>query len=153
MAGAAWDLGMSVATGRPVLGEVLTAVSYSLRLALLATIIGFVLGSLFGFVAGYFRNSIVDRGVTAVGFRRQRAALLAGNAVSHRLQRQILPCCRPPAADRWRDWLAVGPGASAVHAAAGDYAVGDPDGIIAPCVRKWRTFLVRSLSSACAPAG
>jgi len=55
------DLGMSVATGRPVLGEVLTAVSYSLRLALLATIIGFVLGSLFGFVAGYFRNSIVDR--------------------------------------------------------------------------------------------
>lgn len=55
------DLGMSVATGRPVIGEVMTAVSYSLRLALLATIIGFVLGSLFGFVAGYFRNSIIDR--------------------------------------------------------------------------------------------
>ncbi|VTN14832.1 Nickel transport system permease protein nikB [Raoultella terrigena] len=31
---------MSVATGRPVIGEVMTAVSYSLRLALLATIIG-----------------------------------------------------------------------------------------------------------------
>ncbi|MDU1472718.1 MAG: ABC transporter permease subunit, partial [Escherichia coli] len=55
------DLGMSVATGRPVIDEVMTAVTYSLRLALLATAIGFVLGSLFGFVAGYFRNSIIDR--------------------------------------------------------------------------------------------
>lgn len=55
------DLGMSVATGRPVIDEVMTAVSYSLRLALLATAIGFVLGSLFGFVAGYFRNSVIDR--------------------------------------------------------------------------------------------
>ncbi len=55
------DLGMSVATGRPVIDEVITAVAYSLRLALLATAIGFVLGSLFGFVAGYFRNSVIDR--------------------------------------------------------------------------------------------
>ena len=55
------DLGMSVATGRPVIGEVMSSVTYSLRLALLATVIGFVLGSLFGFVAGYFRNSVVDR--------------------------------------------------------------------------------------------
>ena len=55
------DLGMSVATGRPVIDEVMTAVAYSLRLALLATAIGFVLGSLFGFVAGYFRNSVIDR--------------------------------------------------------------------------------------------
>ena len=52
---------MSVATGRPVIDEVMTAVAYSLRLALLATAIGFVLGSLFGFVAGYFRNSVIDR--------------------------------------------------------------------------------------------
>lgn len=55
------DLGMSVATGRPVIDEVMTAVAYSLRPALLATAIGFVLGSLFGFVAGYFRNSVIDR--------------------------------------------------------------------------------------------
>ncbi|MGK1713394.1 ABC transporter permease, partial [Klebsiella pneumoniae] len=47
--------------GRPVIDEVMTAVAYSLRLALLATAIGFVLGSLFGFVAGYFRNSVIDR--------------------------------------------------------------------------------------------
>ena len=33
------------------------AVGNTLRLAVLATFIGFILGSLFGFVAGYFRNS------------------------------------------------------------------------------------------------
>ncbi|PWW05955.1 ABC transporter permease [Mangrovibacter plantisponsor] len=55
------DLGMSVATGRPVFSEVMTAVTYSLRLAVLATLVGFLLGSLFGFVAGYYRNSLVDR--------------------------------------------------------------------------------------------
>lgn len=55
------DLGMSIATSRPVTGEVLRAVVNTLRLALVATLIGFVLGSLFGFVAGYFRNSWLDR--------------------------------------------------------------------------------------------
>lgn len=55
------DLGMSIATGRPVMEEVLHAVAYSLRLALLAVLIGFIMGSLFGFVAGYFQNSWIDR--------------------------------------------------------------------------------------------
>jgi len=55
------DLGMSIATSRPVTGEVLRAVVNTLRLALVATLIGFVLGSFFGFVAGYFRNSWLDR--------------------------------------------------------------------------------------------
>jgi peptide/nickel transport system permease protein len=55
------DLGMSIASGRPVADEVLRAVGNTLRLAVLATVIGFVLGSLFGFVAGYFRGSWVDR--------------------------------------------------------------------------------------------
>lgn len=54
------DLGVSIASNRPVAGEVLTAVGNTLRLALVATVIGFVLGSLFGFVAGYFRNSWLD---------------------------------------------------------------------------------------------
>ena len=52
---------MSIASNRPVASEVLTAVGNTLRLAVVATFIGFVLGSLFGFVAGYFRNSWVDR--------------------------------------------------------------------------------------------
>ncbi|WP_413739204.1 ABC transporter permease [Sodalis sp. RH21] len=55
------DLGMSIASGRPVSSEVLNAVGYSLRLALLASLIGFALGSLFGFVAGYFQDSWLDR--------------------------------------------------------------------------------------------
>lgn len=55
------DLGTSIATSRPVTGEVLKAVGNTLRLAVLATLIGFILGCLFGFVAGYFQGSWVDK--------------------------------------------------------------------------------------------
>jgi peptide/nickel transport system permease protein len=55
------DLGTSIASGRAVAPEVMRAVGNTLRLAVLATVIGFVLGCLFGFVAGYFRNSWVDK--------------------------------------------------------------------------------------------
>jgi peptide/nickel transport system permease protein len=55
------DLGTSIASGRPVAEEVLRAVVNTLRLAVVATLIGFFLGALFGFVAGYFQNSWVDR--------------------------------------------------------------------------------------------
>ena len=59
------DLGTSIATSRPVTDEVLKAVGNTLRLAVLATLIGFVLGSLFGFVAGYFQNSWIDKAASA----------------------------------------------------------------------------------------
>lgn len=55
------DLGTSIATSRPVAAEVFKAVGNTVMLAVLATAIGFILGSLFGFVAGYFRNSWADR--------------------------------------------------------------------------------------------
>lgn len=55
------DLGSSIATGRPVLSEVGRAVGNSLILAAVATLIGFTFGIFFGFVAGYFRNSPLDR--------------------------------------------------------------------------------------------
>lgn len=58
------DLGTSIASSRPVAAEVLTAVGNTLRLAVVATLIGFFFGCLFGFVAGYFRNSWVDRGAS-----------------------------------------------------------------------------------------
>ena len=55
------DLGTSIASGRSVTEEVLRAVSNTLRLAVVATCIGFVMGCLFGFVAGYFQNSWLDK--------------------------------------------------------------------------------------------
>lgn len=55
------DLGTSIATGRAVFGEVMRAVGNTLMLAAVATLIGFFFGCLFGFVAGYFRNSPIDR--------------------------------------------------------------------------------------------
>lgn len=60
------DLGISIATGRPVLSEVGHAVVNSLILASVATVIGFTLGTAFGFVAGYFRNSAIDKLASAV---------------------------------------------------------------------------------------
>ena len=60
------DLGTSIATGRPVLGEVSRAVVNSLILASVATVIGFTFGTLFGFVAGYHRNSVADRAASAL---------------------------------------------------------------------------------------
>jgi len=60
------DLGTSIASGRPVSSEVTKAVGNTLMLAMFATAIGFVLGSLFGFVAGYFRDSWVDRAASAL---------------------------------------------------------------------------------------
>jgi peptide/nickel transport system permease protein len=55
------DLGTSIASGREVTDEVMRAVVNTLRLAVLATLIGFVFGCLFGFVAGYFQNSWLDK--------------------------------------------------------------------------------------------
>ncbi len=55
------DLGTSIASGRSVADEVLKAVGNTLRLAVFATLVGFAFGSLFGFVAGYFQNSWVDK--------------------------------------------------------------------------------------------
>jgi len=60
------DLGTSIATGRPVSGEVGRAVVNSLILASIATLIGFTFGTFFGFVAGYFRGSALDRIASAI---------------------------------------------------------------------------------------
>jgi peptide/nickel transport system permease protein len=58
------DLGTSIASGRAVTDEVVRAVINTLRLAVLAMLIGFFLGCLFGFVAGYFQNSWLDKGAS-----------------------------------------------------------------------------------------
>jgi peptide/nickel transport system permease protein len=60
------DLGQSIASGRPVLSEVARAVGNSLILASVATLIGFAFGTFFGFVAGYFRGSALDKIASAL---------------------------------------------------------------------------------------
>jgi peptide/nickel transport system permease protein len=55
------DLGSSIATGRPVVDEISGAIGNTFVLAMCATVIGFTLGCSFGFVAGYFRGSWLDR--------------------------------------------------------------------------------------------
>jgi peptide/nickel transport system permease protein len=60
------DLGTSIATGRPVFDEVRKAVGNTTMIAVLATLIVFIVGCLFGFVAGYFRGSLLDRVASSV---------------------------------------------------------------------------------------
>ena len=55
------DLGHSIATNRAVSTEVMRAVGNTLILSAVATLIGFTFGTFFGFVAGYLRDSVLDR--------------------------------------------------------------------------------------------
>lgn len=60
------DLGVSIASGRPVLGEIAAAAVNSIILAVAATLIGFTLGAGLGFLAGVFRRSWIDRAASAI---------------------------------------------------------------------------------------
>jgi peptide/nickel transport system permease protein len=55
------ELGTSIRTGRPVSLEVGKAVGNTFMLAAVATVVGFLFGALFGFVAGYFRDTWIDK--------------------------------------------------------------------------------------------
>src|ERR1700709_642954 len=69
------DLGNSIATGRPVLSEVMRAGSNTVTLAVAAATIGFSLGLFFGLIAGYFRDTWVDKVATSIA--------IAGVSVPH----------------------------------------------------------------------
>jgi len=69
------DLGNSIATGRPVLAEVMRAVGNTVTLAIAAAMIGFSLGLFFGLIAGYFRDTWVDKVATSIA--------IAGVSVPH----------------------------------------------------------------------
>lgn len=106
------DLGMSVATGRPVIGEVMTAVGYSLRLALLATVIGFVLGSLFGFVAGYFRNSLLTVWLRCCRCLASACRITGWGCCWSSSLALSSRCSRRPAAGRLAKWAGSGTGST-----------------------------------------
>lgn len=60
------EMGRSIASGRPVAAEVFGAVGNSLLLAAAAAVIAFPIGTFLGFLAGYFRDTALDRAVTAL---------------------------------------------------------------------------------------
>lgn len=60
------DLGLSIASGREVTTEVLSAVSNTLLLAGMAAAIGVVLGCILGALAGYRHGTWIDKAATAL---------------------------------------------------------------------------------------
>src|ERR1700747_3604600 len=128
------DLGNSIATGRPVLSEVMRAVGNTVTLAIAAAMIGFSLGLLFGLVAGYFRDTWIDKAATSIA--------IAGVSVPHywlgmvlviifSVQLNWLPAVGAgPGGSRARRLrrLGLGLGASALSDPARDHDFGDPDG-------------------------
>jgi peptide/nickel transport system permease protein len=60
------DLGTSIATGRPVLEEVVNAAGNTIMLALAAGALGFSLGIIFGFLSGYFHGHWAGRAFTVL---------------------------------------------------------------------------------------
>lgn len=75
MNAASGDLGISIASGRPVLAEVLRAVGNTLLLAGVAACLGFLAGLGLGLLAGYFRDTWVDKLATGIA--------IAGVSVPH----------------------------------------------------------------------
>src|SRR5260370_1111627 len=69
------DLGHSIATGRPVLTEVMRAVGNTVALAIAAASIAFTLGLFFGLIAGYFRDTWIGKVATSIA--------IAGVSVPH----------------------------------------------------------------------
>src|ERR1051326_1457822 len=60
------DFGMSIATRRPVIDEIVMALSNTGMLVLFAIPLSFTLGFLMGLLAGSFPGTGIDRGVTGV---------------------------------------------------------------------------------------
>lgn len=59
------DLGVSLLTGRPVLGQVLVAALNTLVIGTFAAVIGCTFGVLAGLIAGYTHGSVADKFVTS----------------------------------------------------------------------------------------
>lgn len=60
------DLGMSIQTNRPVLDEVLKALSNTIFISVGAVLLAFTIAFVLGTTAAYYRGSAIDRGVTSL---------------------------------------------------------------------------------------
>ena len=101
------DLGNSIATGRPVLAEVMRAVSNTVTLAIAAAIIGFTMGILLGLIAGYFRETWIDKVATSFA--------IAGVSVPHYWLGMVLVIIFSVELN-WLPAVGAGPGGSAAWA-------------------------------------
>jgi len=98
------DLGVSIASGRPVASEVLSAVSNTLILAGIAGTLGVVMGCLLGALAGYWHGSVIDRIATILS--------VVGVSVPHYWLGMVLTIIF----STWLAWfpaMGAGPGGSA----------------------------------------
>ncbi|MBB4010253.1 ABC transporter permease [Allorhizobium taibaishanense] len=106
------DLGVSIASGRPVLGEIADASVNSIILAVAAMMIGFTIGSLLGFFAGVFRDGWIDR--LASGFA------MLGVSVPHYWLGMVLTITFSVTLG-WLPAMGGGPGGSAGRSFSWDY--------------------------------
>ena len=104
------DLGTSIATGRPVAGELWRGFCNTLILAVSASVVAFGLAAILGTLAGYARRPIVDRLITAMsvtGVSIPHYWLAMVLVVIFSAQLHLLPPMGigPESADGWRpDW-------------------------------------------------
>ncbi len=101
------DLGHSIATGRPVLSEVMHAVGNTVVLAIAAAIIGFSLGLFFGLISGYFRDTWIDKVSTSIA--------IAGVSVPHYWLGMVLVIVFSVLLN-WLPAVGAGPGGSSAWA-------------------------------------
>ncbi len=101
------DLGHSIATGRPVLSEVMHAVGNTVMLAIAAAIIGFSLGLFFGLISGYFRDTWIDKVSTSIA--------IAGVYVPHYWLGMVLVIIFSVEL-KWLPAVGAGPGGSSAWA-------------------------------------
>jgi peptide/nickel transport system permease protein len=101
------DLGTSIASGRPVLSEVMRAVGNTVTLAIAAAMIGFTLGLFFGLIAGYFRDTWIDKVATSIA--------IAGVSVPHYWLGMVLVIIFSVQLS-WLPAVGAGPGGSSLWA-------------------------------------
>ena len=90
------DLGRSLATGRSVWSDLQPAVINTLRLALAASLLGFVLGVTLGGLAGATRGSWIDRIATSIA--------VAGVSVPHYWLGMVLVSSSASSSGSFRRW-------------------------------------------------
>ena len=98
------DLGRSLATGRPVWGDLSSAIGNTLTLALAASLLGFILGCVLGGLAGTFKGSLLDRAATTFA--------VAGVSVPHYWLGMVLVVVFSVQL-AWLPAMGAGPGGSA----------------------------------------